>query len=99
MSEEPNELCDRAIAQLDETLAGWPAQLSEEVGQAERTLARLRDLLIERHRAAPGSRAALDRTNAILSLVVGVEYPAAGLTRDVLGQARDELRKLAAELP
>jgi hypothetical protein len=96
----PAELCREAVATLDRALQAPPRQVGETVDVAERQVARLRDELIVRLRqdgasaAAPGYRAALDRVNAALSLIVGVEYPAAGLHRKVLQQARDALHNL-----
>jgi hypothetical protein len=39
-------------------------------------------------------RAALDKVNAALSLIVGVEYPVEGIRRKALEQARDTLRQV-----
>ena len=93
-------LCRDAIARLDDALGLPPAQLGQEVDIAEREVARLRDRLIHQVRqeaatdAAARRRAALDKVNAALSLIVGVEYPAAGIQRTALEQARDTLRQV-----
>jgi hypothetical protein len=98
-----SELCRQAVAELENALRLPPNELGEEVDEAERTVARLRDRLIDRLRQdaaaaeAPRWGAALDRVNAALSLIVGVEYPAAGLQRKSLEQARDTLKAVLAE--
>jgi hypothetical protein len=81
------------VRQLEDALNRPPEQLGEEVDQVERELAALRDDLITELRAS-GHRAGLDQVNAVLSLVVGLEYPAAGIQRDLIKQARDALRTL-----
>jgi hypothetical protein len=53
----------------------------------------LRDELIAELRTS-GRRTGLDRVNAVLSLVVGLEYPAAGIQRNLIEQARDALQAL-----
>jgi predicted RNA-binding protein with PIN domain len=98
-----SDVCRQAVTELEEALRLPPKELGEEVDQAERTVVRLRDRLIGRLRQdaaaaeAPRWRAALDRVNAALSLIVGVEYPAAGLQRSSLEQARDTLKAVLAE--
>jgi hypothetical protein len=39
----------------------------------------------------------LERCNAVLSMVIGGEYPVAGIRRDRLQKARDELATLLGE--
>jgi hypothetical protein len=87
------ELARGCISQLDDALARPPDQLGEEVDQVERDLAALRDELIAELRAS-GRRTGLDQVNAVLSLVVGLEYPAAGIQRNLVEQARDALQVL-----
>ena len=97
------EECREAVAMLERALQEPPGALSEDVDVAERVVARMRDRLIEVLREGPQAadaarqRAALDRVNAALSLIVGVEYPAAGIQRKVLEQARDALKEVLAE--
>ena len=73
-------------------------ELEAEVDHVERELAQVHDRLIEQAHApdarTPDARYALDRVNAVLSLVVGVEYPATGIQRNLLSQARDALQDL-----
>src|SRR5207247_455289 len=85
-----NDLLQRAIDLLDAALDKPPAELKAEVDTLERTVAALRDDLIERLRAQPDAAlaAALKNVNTALSLIVGVEYPVAGIQREMLQQAR-----------
>ena len=97
------DLCREAAAKLERARREQPARLSEDVDEAERAVAQLRDELIDRLRSerAPDrsarTRAALNSVNAALSLIVGVEYPAAGIQRSALAQARDTLRQVLEE--
>jgi hypothetical protein len=87
------ELARSCLAQLEDALGRPPDQLGEEVDQVERELAALRDQLIAELRTS-GRRTGLDQVNAVLSLVVGLEYPAAGIQRNLVAQARDALQVL-----
>jgi hypothetical protein len=87
------ELARSCLAQLEDALGRPPDQLGEEVDQVERELAVLRDQLIAELRTS-GRRTGLDQVNAVLSLVVGLEYPAAGIQRNLVEQARDALQVL-----
>jgi hypothetical protein len=90
----------QALEPLEVALRCPPRQVGEFADAAERALVGLRDELIDWLRAHPESgewarwRATLDRVNAILSVVVGVEYPAAGVQRQPIEQARDALNDL-----
>jgi hypothetical protein len=87
-----------AIATLERALDLPAAELTAEVDLAERSIARFRNRLIAELRAAPTGdaarrlRGALDAANVALSLVAGVEYPAAGIQRTLLEQAVTVLR-------
>jgi hypothetical protein len=87
-----------AIEALERALDLPPAELTAQVDVAERAIARLRNRRIAELRAAPTGedtrdlREALDAANAALSLVAGVEYPAAGIQRTLLEQALTVLR-------
>jgi hypothetical protein len=97
LSSKTAELARSSVALLDHALGLPPAQLGQEVDEAEREIAQLRDVLIAELRAGQSAvREPLDRVNAALSLLVGVEYPAAGIQRDALKQARDTLAAIAA---
>lgn len=89
----PAELAHSCLVQLEDALGRPPERLGEEVDQVERHLAALRDELIAELRTS-GRRTGLDRVNAVLSLVVGLEYPAAGIQRNLIEQARDALQAL-----
>ncbi|MEJ2557989.1 MAG: hypothetical protein P8186_17550 [Anaerolineae bacterium] len=97
------EQCQEALTSLERVLEILPQWRFQEVDMAERAIVRLRDSLIDRMRgeSAPAEtgrlRAALDRVNVALSLVTGIEYPAAGIQEVPLKQARDVLKDLLAE--
>jgi hypothetical protein len=93
------ELCDGAVEALDRALRDQPDRLYDDVAEAVRCLVRFRDEMIERQRSDPDAETGgrLRRANAILSLVVGGEYPIAGLHRERLEKARDALDKLRKE--
>ncbi|HEX5501265.1 MAG TPA: hypothetical protein VFW96_01500 [Thermomicrobiales bacterium] len=100
----PEDVCARARALIAAALQRQPPEFGQEVDEIERTVARLRDALIERLRRedAAGAdtartRRALDPVNAVLSLVVGVEYPAGGVHRELLEQAGAALEAVPAE--
>lgn len=94
------ELCQQALDLIQTSLEKKPSELKEEVDQAERVLVQIRDRLIDMLRqdsvseAAPQRRAALNGINAVLSLVVGVEYPVGGIHRNHLEQAQHTLQVL-----
>jgi hypothetical protein len=96
-------LCQESVAALEHALQVTPAELTEQVDVAERVVVRLRDSLIEWVRRDGSSvqrtrwLSALQRVNAALSLIVGVEYPAAGFQKSLLVQARDTLIALQAD--
>lgn len=87
------DLRKEALRLLDEALEKPPAELKHEVDIAERAVVAVRDQLIEQVRAAAdvSARSDLDKVNAALSLIVGLEYPMGGLQRDMLKQARSAL--------
>jgi hypothetical protein len=90
-----------ALATLETVLEGGLPGKQDMVDNVERQVAGLRDSLIERLRAgqAPATeqaqlRQALEDTNAALSLIVGVEYPAAGFQESLLQDAMGLLREI-----
>jgi hypothetical protein len=98
------EQCQAAVASLDRLLEASPYPSFQELDLTERVIVRLRDGLIERLRQdnasaeAPRLRGLLEQANIAISAVVGVEYPAAGVRRELLEMARDALKGgLAAE--
>ena len=95
-------LCEESVAALERALPLTSGGLTKQVDVAERAVVRLRDILIERVRQDNSSvqqrrwRTALTRVNAALSLIVGVEYPAAAIQKSLLEQALDTLKALQA---
>lgn len=86
-----------ALAQLEHIVERHPDKLSEAMAEAVRRLVRLRDELIDRRRGgdtSPMARDWLDRTNAILSLLVGAEYPVKSIHWKSVNEARDALREM-----
>ncbi len=97
------EQCKGVVASLDRLLEASPYPRFQELGIAEQAIVRLRDDLIERLRQdgasdeTPRLRGLLNRANIAISLVVGVEYPAAGVKRPMLEMARDALKGAPTE--
>jgi hypothetical protein len=85
--------CRGAIAALDRALEDRSDKIYHDLAEVVRCLVLLRtELTATRREGEPGDR--LDRCNAVLSMVIGGEYPLAGLRRDRLRKARDELASL-----
>jgi hypothetical protein len=105
MSSTLTACVQQAIDALDRALGEPPSVLTQDVDVAERAIAEARDELIRDLRQpslradTSGRRRNLNELNVALSLVVGVEYPAAGIQRKLLEQARDVLRNLLASAP
>jgi hypothetical protein len=80
-----------------------PSCLGKDVDAVEQIVTRLRDRLIHRLRHAGSSpeatrwQAALERINAALSLIVGVEYPIAGIRRSAIAQASATLAQVLTD--
>ncbi|HEY8601964.1 MAG TPA: hypothetical protein VIL85_26295 [Thermomicrobiales bacterium] len=90
--------CRQAARQLDTVLSAAPGVIVAQVDEVERTVARLRDGLIAHRRAGSATTqtgTALDRLNAVLSLIVAVEYPQGPMMRAYIEQARDTLLLVA----
>jgi hypothetical protein len=91
------EHCHAAVEALCRVLDERPAEEHEYLLEAVRCLVRLRDRLIEQRRSghpSPDLQDRLDRANAILSVVVGGQYPLVGVRWERVSHARDELRAL-----
>ncbi|MGE0541828.1 MAG: hypothetical protein AB7R89_16780 [Dehalococcoidia bacterium] len=90
------------MASIERGLEVRPDVVVTEVEPAQRAIAQVRDQLIARQRQegdapnTPRLRSALDQINVALSLVIGVEYPAVGVRRASLEQARRILAELIA---
>ena len=97
------EQCLEAVTLLDRLLEISPYPRFQELDVAERAIVRLRDGLIERLRQedvsaeAPRLRGLLERANIAISMIVGLEYPASGMRRQLLETARDALQSGLAE--
>ena len=88
--------CRAAVAALDRALDDRPDKIYHDLADVVRCLVQLRTALTAiRPEGEPGDR--LERCNAVLSMVIGGEYPLAGLRRDRLHKARDELASLLDE--
>ncbi len=100
---DPREQCRAALAALERAIPAPPIQLSQEVDTAQRFVVNARDALIERLRregtAQDGARIKdlLGRLNTALSLMASSEYPASGIQRKPVEQARDLLKGLVSE--
>jgi len=73
--------CRAAVAVLDRALEDGADKVYDDVAEAARCLVQLRDELTSRAREATAADL-LQQCNAILSMVVGSEYPLAGIRRD-----------------
>jgi hypothetical protein len=87
-----SDCCRAAVAALDRALD----KIYHDLAGAIRGLVQLRTELTARLREGEPADL-LGRCNAILSMVIGGEYPLAGLRRDRLQKARDELASLLGE--
>ena len=89
--------CEQAVEKLDRAARLQPKEIEQEIYQIQRDVVRLRDSLIDRLRqsnAGPSldrPHRGLERVNAALSLIVGVQYPVTSIQPAALEQARDVL--------
>jgi hypothetical protein len=91
-----SDCCRAAVAALDRALDDRPDKIYHDLADVVRCLVQLRaELTARRREGEPGD--GLERCNAILSTVIGGEYPLAGLRRDRLHKTRDELASLLDE--
>lgn len=101
--EELIQLCQEATQELKKAYRMEARKLGKEVDNAEMRVAKLRDCLIDYIRsenAAAGSSAwkpILNQVNTALSFIVGVEYPAMGIHRNLLEQGLEVLKKVQKE--
>ena len=97
MNDETRTLCGKALAALAATLQEPPSTAQQGLEQALCCLLRVRDASIERLRTAPTEGGdTLKRVNAVLSLIVGCEYPVNGIRRDKIEHAREALAAITA---
>jgi hypothetical protein len=91
-----SDCCRAAVAALDHALEDRPDKIYHDLAAAVRCLVQFRNELTARRREGEPNDG-LERCNAILSMVIGAEYPLAGLRRDRLRKARDELASVLGE--
>jgi hypothetical protein len=88
-----DDRCRAAIAAIDRALEDRPDKVYGDLADVVRALVQLRDHLIATQ-SEGANIGRLDRCNAVLSLVIGAEYPLEGVRRDRIQQARDQLASL-----
>jgi hypothetical protein len=87
------DCCRAAVAAFDRALDDRPDKIYHDLAEVVRCLVRLRtELTAARRQGELAHR--LEQCNAVLSMVIGGEYPLAGLRRDRMQGARDELTTL-----
>jgi hypothetical protein len=91
-----SDCCRAAVAALERALDDRPDKIYHDLAEVVRCLVKLRAELTAARRKGEAADH-LERCNAILSMVIGGEYPLAGLRRDRLRKARDELVTLLEE--
>ncbi len=102
--EELIQLCQEAMQELKNACAMEARKLGKEVDFAEMRVARLRDCLIDQIRSETTSSGAspwkpiLNQVNTTLSFIVGVEYPAMGIHRNLLEQGLQVLKQVQKEV-
>jgi hypothetical protein len=90
----------RALALIDQALEKRPDKDDAAVAACARDLCVYRDALIERQRAAPADAAArlrLSHINAVLAVVLAVQFPINAVPWDELEKARAWLAEVWAE--
>jgi hypothetical protein len=93
-----SECRSKALSAIDTVLRERPQSLQPAVLELTRAVVALRDTLIEARRTGDATaKRELPHVNALLSLVVSIQYPMQGLHWDKLKQARDAFEKLATE--
>ncbi len=98
------DIARKSLKLMDEAVETTASQLKKEVDAIEISVVKLRNHLIDRLRAAPDGQVyrlhpILDRVNTILSLIVSIEYPAGGIHREALEEARELMGNLLIEDP
>jgi hypothetical protein len=97
MSDLTEDGCSDVVALLDRILAGKPKNVDEPLLEATECVVRLRDGYIAALRGGNAdARIAhcLERTNAVLSQMVGSHYTLVGLRWKRIEHARDALKAL-----
>ncbi|TDH60872.1 hypothetical protein E2C06_19830 [Dankookia rubra] len=87
-----------ALDRLDRLLAERPHEVHADLSEAVRSIAGVRDDLIQQVRADGSGRHLLDWVNQLVSVAVSAEFPVTGLHWDRVEKTRDGLRALLAAL-
>jgi hypothetical protein len=90
----------RALTLIDQVLGKRPDKDDAALAACVRELCVYRDALILRQRAAPtdaGARQDLSHVNAILAVVLAVQFPIAAVPWDELAKARTWLAEICAQ--
>ena len=79
-----------ALAHIDRAIADRPGRDGATLKSAVQALAEFRDHFVERHRGDGGTRwrSALERVNAVVSVVMAAEFPIGEVPWDELPKAR-----------
>jgi hypothetical protein len=85
---------DAAIAAVDRALREDVQLVYDDLAEAMRHIVRLRDGLIADARSGEPVGDRLTRVNAILSQIVGAEYPLEGVRRERIEKVREQLAVL-----
>jgi hypothetical protein len=85
-----------ALAELDSLAPGDP-DASKKLSEVMRQLVSTRDDLIAARRLGAACRPQLQRTNALISSIFGVEFPVAGVQWQRVCDTREALRQLVNE--
>ncbi len=99
-AEEMAGLCQKAVEQIEFALKQPPVKLDADADRSEQTLVHLRNALIGKHRQsrdlveAQTANKHLRQVNIAISLVAGVEFPATGIHRKGLKEAKGVLEKI-----
>lgn len=97
MDDEALDEAQETLAALDALVTGGPETPHDEIAEAMRRLAGLRNRIIEKAREGKATPECRDRANALMSLAYGAEFPLIGFHHHRIVQTRDGLRALVAE--
>lgn len=88
-----------ALRHVDRALADRPKRDGATLKAALQALARFRDAVIARHRGEGGARwrPALERINAVISVVMAIQFPIGEIRWAELEKARDWLDEVLRE--
>jgi hypothetical protein len=96
MTATANHAAASALAAVEQLLAERPDRVAQDFSQATRCLSAYRDALIGiwRQTGAAADRHRLGRVNAVLSVIVGGNYPLGEIPWPLIEKARAELADL-----